>query len=305
MTSFTPSHRHVVPFALLALLAAACSGTSSSGAAADGDGGPDGPSAHDDARGGDDAKGGSGDAAGDDSSTTLDGGQIIDRDAGSPAAVNLGTAGDYVILAKTGISTVPPSVITGDLGVSPVAATAITGFGLTAFASGTYSTSSQVTGKVYASNYAVPTPSNLTTAIGDMATAYTDAAGRAPDVTELGAGNIGGMTLTAGVYRWASSLLIPTDVTLTGSATDVWIFQVAQKLTVDSATNVVLAGGALSKNVFWQVAGSVELGTTAQFEGNILGETAIALKTGASIDGRLLAQTAVTLEGNTVVEPAP
>jgi hypothetical protein len=157
---------------------------------------------------------------------------------------------------------------------------------------------------VYASNYTPPTPSNLTTAIGDMQTAFTDAAGCAASVTGLGAGNIGGMTLAAGVYRWGTGLLIPTDVTLTGSATDVWIFQIAKNLTVSNATHVNLTGGALSKNVFWQVSGSVDLGTTSQFEGTILGQTAIALQTGASINGRLLAQTAVSIEGSTVVEPA-
>ena len=114
-----------------------------------------------------------------------------------------------------------------------------------------------MTGKVYAADYAAPTPSNLTTAIGDMELAFTDAAGRAPDVTELGAGNIGGMTLAPGVYKWGTGLLIPTDVTLTGSATDVWIFQIAQDLTV-AAPRSVLAGGALPKNVFWQVAGRVD-----------------------------------------------
>jgi hypothetical protein len=217
--------------------------------------------------------------------------------------VNLGTAGDYVILAKSGISTVPPSVVTGNIGVSPATATAITGFSLTKDATGVFATSTQVTGKVYASTYSVPTPSNLTTAVSDMQLAFTDAAGRAPDVTELGAGNIGGKTLTPGVYKWSSGLLIPTDVTLNGSATDVWIFQIAKNLTVSSATNVVLSGGAVPKNVFWEVAGSVALGTTVQFEGVILCQTMIALDTGASIDGRLLAQTAVKIESSTVVEP--
>jgi hypothetical protein len=221
----------------------------------------------------------------------------------STAAVNLGTAGDYVILAKSGISTVPPSVVTGNIGVSPATATAITGFSLTKDATGVFATSTQVTGKVYASTYSVPTPSNLTTAVSDMQLAFTDAAGRAPDVTELGAGNIGGKTLTPGVYKWSSGLLIPTDVTLNGSATDVWIFQIAKNLTVSSATNVVLSGGAVPKNVFWEVAGSVALGTTVQFEGVILCQTMIALDTGASIDGRLLAQTAVKIESSTVVEP--
>jgi hypothetical protein len=226
-------------------------------------------------------------------------------DGGSPAAVNLATAGSYVILAKSAISNVPTSAVTGDLGVSPAAASFITGLPLTADSTNVFSTSPQVTGKIYAADYAAPTPSNLTTAVGDMQLAFTDAAGRAPDVTELGAGDIGGMTLTHGVYSWSSGLVIPTSITLSGSATDVWIFQIAQNLTVSSATNVVLAGGASSKNIFWEVAGSVEIGTTAHFEGVILGQTSIALKTGASLDGRLMAQTMVSLDGNTVVQPAP
>jgi len=158
---------------------------------------------------------------------------------------------------------------------------------------------------VYAADYAAPTPSKLTTAVGDMELAFTAAAGRAPDVTELGAGDIGGMTLVPGVYKWGTGLLIPSDVTLTGSATDVWIFQIAQDLTMSSATNVFLDGGALPKNVFWQVAGLVDLGTTAHCEGVVLTQTAITLRTGASINGRLLAQTSVDIDTSTIVEPAP
>ena len=210
-----------------------------------------------------------------------------------------------MILAMSGISTVPTSAITGDLGVSPAAATAITGFPLTADASNVFSTSPQVTGKIYASDFAPPTPSNLTTAISDMQTAFTDAAGRAPKATELGAGDIGGMTLTPGVYKWGTGLLVPTDVTLAGSATDVWVLQIAQGLTLSNAAKVKLSGGALPKNVFWQVSGGAELGTTSHLEGIILCQTAINLHTGASVNGRLFAQTAVTLDGSTVVAPAP
>ena len=223
--------------------------------------------------------------------------------AGTP--VNLRTAGNYVILAESGISTVPPSVVTGDLGVYPMMATAITNFSLMADATNVFATSAQVTGKVYAADYAVPTPANLLLAIGDMGLAYMDAAGRAPDVTELGAGNIGGMTLAPGVYKWGTGVLIPTDLTLNGSSTAVWIFQIAQTLTLSSAVNVHLTGGALSKNVFWQVAASVELGTTSHIEGIVLSGTMINLRTGASIAGRLMAQTAVTLDTSTVTQPAP
>ncbi len=224
---------------------------------------------------------------------------------GAEQAVQLGTAGTFVILAKTGVSTVPPSVITGDVGVSPAAATFLTGFSLTADASNVFSTSPQVTGKIYAPDYTPPSPAKLTTAVLDMELAFTAAAGRAPSATELGAGNIGGMTLTSGVYKWSSGLLIPTNLTLTGSATDVWIFQVAQDLTLSNGIRVVLAGGALSKNIFWQVSGRVELGTTSHCEGVVMSQTSITMATGATINGRLLAQSAVNLDSSTVVQPAP
>jgi hypothetical protein len=228
------------------------------------------------------------------------------QEAGPPestAGVNLRTAGNYAILAKSGISTVPTSAVTGDLGVSPAAASYITGFSLMAAPTNVFSTSPQVTGKIYASDYASPTPANLTSAISDMQLAFTDAAGRAPNFTEAGAGKIGGMTLTPGVYKWGTAVLIPTNVTLAGSATSVWIFQIAQTLTVSSATKVLLSGGALPANVFWQVAGGVDLGTTSHFEGIVLTQTSANLQTGASINGRLLAQTAVTIAGSTVVAP--
>ena len=223
---------------------------------------------------------------------------------GTPATgVALGGAGSFVILAMSGISTVPTSAVTGNLGVSPGAATLVTGFSLTADSTNVFASSPQVTGKVYAADDAAPTPATLTGAVGDMLLAFTDAAGRAPGVTELGAGNIGGMTLGPGVYKWGTGLLIPTDVALTGAATDVWIFQIAQDFTMSSGAKVVLSGGALAKNVLWQVAGLVDLGTTAHCEGTVLSKTAITLHTGASITGRLLAQTAVHLDGNMVVEP--
>ena len=179
------------------------------------------------------------------------------------------------------------------------------GFSLTLDASTEFSSSAQVTGDIYAANYGAPTPAYMTAAVSDMELAFTDAAGRAPDVTELGAGNISGMTLAPGVYRYSSGLLIATDVTLSGPATGVWIFQIAQDLTVSPGADILLAGGALPKNVFWQVSGFVVLGTTAHLEGVVLCQTAITLLQGASVDGRLLAQTAVNIAGSAVIEPAP
>ncbi|MBI2445175.1 DUF3494 domain-containing protein [Candidatus Micrarchaeota archaeon] len=224
--------------------------------------------------------------------------------AAGPAAVNLGSAGSFVILAKSGISTTGTTAITGNIGVSPIDHTAITGFGLIADSSNRFSTSSLVNGSVYASNFAPPTPSAMTTAVSDMETAYTDAAGRTlPDFTELGAGNIGGMTLVPGLYKWGTGVTIPTDVTLSGNSTDVWIFQIAQTLDIASGKQVILSGGAQAQNIFWQVGDQTTIGTTAVFNGNILDQTAIVLNTGATLNGRALSQTAVTLDANSVNAP--
>lgn len=225
-----------------------------------------------------------------------------------PMVVNLGTAKNYVILAKAGIDTVAPSVITGDIAVSPVAAapTGFTGFNPINTAALSYGTASQVTGKLYAADYAVPTPATLTTAVSDMLTAYNDAAGRVgPNYTELGAGDISGKTLAPGLYKWGTGLSINTDVTLNGGPDDVWIFQIAQGITQANGTQVTLTGGALPKNIFWQAADVVAIGTTAHFQGVILAQTSIAANTGSTIDGRLFAQTAVTLKTTTVTQPAP
>jgi hypothetical protein len=227
-----------------------------------------------------------------------------DATAAPRAPVHLGAAGNYAILAKSGISSVPSSIVTGDIGVSPIDATGITGFSLTHGAASPFATSAQVTGKAYAPDYSAPTPVNLTAAIGDMETAYTDAAGRTtPDATELGAGEIGGLTLAPGLYKWGTDVLITTDVTLNGSASDVWIFQIAGKLIQANGKRVILTGGARAENIFWQAFGVVTLGSTTHFEGTILSKTSATLGNGASVNGRLLAQTAVTLNANTITAP--
>jgi hypothetical protein len=209
----------------------------------------------------------------------------------------LRTSANFAILAQSAITNVPTSAVTGDVGLSPATGAAI---GLTC---------AQVTGTIYAVNAAGPLPcsvtdaTRLTAAIGDKGTAYTDAAGRAPDYTELASGNIGGLNLAPATYKWSTPVLIPADVTLTGGPNDVWIFQVAQGMTVASGVKVILAGGALPQNIFWQTFGAAEIGTTAQFKGVILSQTSIAMKTGASIKGRLMAGTAVTLDQNVVTQP--
>lgn len=219
------------------------------------------------------------------------------------AAVKLGAAGNYTILAKSAVSTTGVTAITGNVGLSPAAESFITGFTLSAPPT-TFTTSALVTGHVFASNYAVPTPANLTTAVLNMQTAYTDAAGRSnPDFTELGAGNIQGLTLAPGVYKWGTGVSIPSAVTISGGSNDIWIFQVAQDLTVGNGAIVTLAGGAQAKNIYWQVAGSATLGTTSQMKGIILSQTSIVFNTGATLKGRALAQTAVTMNAATVTAP--
>ena len=215
-----------------------------------------------------------------------------------PGAVYLGLAGDFVILSKAGITNVYKSAVTGDIGTSPITGAAI---GLRC---------TEVKGTIYSVNAAGPLPcrvtnaTRLTIAVGDMQTAYTNAAGRSnPDFLNLGAGNIGGKTLSPGLYKWTSALVIPTNITISGGPTDVWIFQVAGTLKMSSGVKIILSGGALAKNIFWQSADAVTLGTTSHFEGTILGKTGINLQTGASINGRMLAQTAVTLQMNTVIKP--
>lgn len=217
-----------------------------------------------------------------------------------PAPVRLGAAGTFAILSKTGITAVHASPIVGDVGTSPITGAAL------------LLTCSEVSGSIYVVDAAGPSPcartaaTSLTSAVGDMGSAYSDAAGRtSPNFRELGAGEIGGRTLVPGLYKWGTGVSITTNVTLSGGPDDVWIFQVAGTLNQGSGTRVNLAGGALAKNVFWQVAGAVTIGTTAHFEGIVLAKTLIAVKTGASVRGRLLAQTAVTLQMNAITAPAP
>jgi hypothetical protein len=221
----------------------------------------------------------------------------------SPVPINLGTSGNFTILTETGITTTGVTSIIGDIGVSPIAATAITGFGLIKDASNQFSLTPIVTGKVYAADYAAPTPSIMTTAVSDMKTAFTTANGLtypAPKV-QMYAGDISGRTLSPGVYKWSTGVLITsTGVTLSGGPNDVWVFQIAQNLTVNNGAIITLAGGAQAKNIFWVVSGKATLGTTVNFKGVILSKTLISLNTGAKVTGKLLAQTAVTLIANSV-----
>ena len=215
------------------------------------------------------------------------------------SAVNLGAAGNFVILSESGITDVPNSSVTGRVGTSPITGAA------------DHLTCKEVTGRIYSVDAAGPKPcsvmdpSRLTTAVGDMQTAYTAAANRAPNFTNLYSGNLGGRTFAPGVYKWTTNVTIPTNVTLSGGSNAVWIFQIAQNLDIASAKSVILKGGAQPKNIFWQVAGQATLGTTSHFEGIILSKNLIAMNTGATINGRLFAQKAVTLQQNRIVSPQP
>jgi hypothetical protein len=219
--------------------------------------------------------------------------------ATSQAPVELGAAATFTLLSKTGITNVYQSTIVGDVGTSPISGTAM------------LLRCAEVTGNIHVVDAAGPQPcaldsaTLLTAAVGDMGGAYDDAAGRiSPAAVELGAGQIGGLTLAPGIYKWGTDVLVSTDVTLSGSANDVWIFQVAGEFKQAGSTRITLAGGALAKNIFWQVADNVSIGTNAHFEGVVLGKKLIAVKTGASAAGRLLSQTAITLEMNGITEPA-
>jgi hypothetical protein len=226
-----------------------------------------------------------------------------------PAIVNLGTAGNFVILAEAGITTTGTTAIVGDVGISPAADTFMGGFGQF-FPVGitTYKESSLVTGKIYGAgpDYAAPTPGNLTVTVDNMHTALVNALGRAPDLpTELYAGNLTGQTIPPGTYKWGTDVNIdfPGGLTLEGGANSKWIFQIDQDLILGPGAQVFLAGGALPQNIFWAVSGKVTLDTTVDLKGIILSKTQITMKAGATLKGRALAQTNVTLISNAVTQP--
>ena len=143
-----------------------------------------------------------------------------------------------------------------------------------------------------------------------MQTAYTNAAGRTASsaaTTDVGSGTLTSLTFNSvgpvTVYQWGSAVTIPTNLTFNGSATDVFILKVAGTLDMAAAQNVILTGGALGKNIFWQVSGAVTIGANTHFEGIILGQTSITFGNLSSIKGRLLAQSAIVLGATTVVVP--
>jgi hypothetical protein len=243
----------------------------------------------------------------------------VNAAAAREAPVGLLSAKNYVILAKSGISTVPDSSITGDIAVSPIASTAITGFSLTLDSSGEFSTSTQVDGDAFAASYAAPTPAILTSAVGDMEAAYTDAAGRPNDDAariNLGGGILGGdfggvdNELTPGVYTFATDVTISDTVYFRGSGyrrgqgdSDVFIIQVTGNLLIDAGFNVELTNGALASNIIWQIAGNVNVMAGSHLEGILLVKTDVTFVTGSSLNGRVLSQTACNLQMATITEP--
>ncbi|MFP3965169.1 ice-binding family protein [Actinomadura fulvescens] len=224
----------------------------------------------------------------------------------NPNPVNLGAASNYAVLASAGISTTGVTTITGNMGIYPAAASSVTGFGLILDPSGTFSISPTVVGRVYAADYAPPTPANLLTGVNNEVTAYNDAAGRAPadSLNYLAGAVTGPQTLTRGLYKWTTAVTVSGTITLNGGVNDVFIFQVADTLNFTGSANIVLTGGARACNVIWQSANQVTLAGGAQSKGVILGKKAIVGQSGAKLaPGRALAQTAVTMIANTVQAP--
>lgn len=207
----------------------------------------------------------------------------------SQASVALRSAGNLAVLAGSTVTSTGATSVTGDLGVSP--GTAVTGF---------------PPGILVGAQHAGDPASAQ--AIGDLTTAYNDAAGRTLCAVTV-AGNLGGQTLVPGLYKSTSSLEITSgDLTLDarGDPAAVFIFQMASTLTTTSARQVILRGGARAGNVFWQVGSSATLGTASVFQGTIMADQAITLGTGATLNGRVLARIAgVSLDSNTVVMRAP
>jgi hypothetical protein len=222
--------------------------------------------------------------------------------------VVLGGTSRFAVLAGYAITNVPASDITGDVGISPSAESFLTGFAQTD-ATG-YATSAQVHGSIFAADMASPTPAMMTAAMGDLTIAYLDAAGRTPVPTgpflDPGAGDLAGLNLAPGLYKFSGAATATTDFTLTGSADAVWIFQISTSLIVSNGVHLNLAGGAKPENIFWQVGTQATLGTTVVFAGTIMADASITMNNGATLDGRALAFSGtVALDQNIIAVPVP
>lgn len=222
--------------------------------------------------------------------------------AAGPAPVNLGTAGNFAILAQSAVTSVPTSIITGNVGLHPAAGSFYV-----------LSCPEVVSGTIYSTSAGGPLcevvdSTSLNIAVNDKLAAYNDAAGRAQGVgpnLNLNGGTLNGDNLAPGTYTWNTpgDVTITGDITLTGTATDVWIFQISGTLNIDANKKIILAGGAQASNIFWQVADVVTLQAGSIFNGNILGASTIRMQNGATLNGRALSKTDVTLIASTVTKP--
>ncbi|WP_341956435.1 ice-binding family protein [Microbacterium sp. LWH13-1.2] len=196
--------------------------------------------------------------------------------------IDLGTAAPFAVLASSTVTNTGPSVIGGDVGLSP--GTSITGI-----------PPAVVNGTVHA------TDAVAAEAQADLTTAYGVAAGLTPMASGLG--DLTGASLTPGVYA-GDTLSVTGQLTLAGTAESVWIFQAASTLTIGSGAIVTVTGGASACNVFWQVGSSATIGSGAQFVGTVMADISVTAQTAATITGRLLARTgAVTLDTDTLTAP--
>lgn len=212
---------------------------------------------------------------------------VIPVQTTTQSTITLAGASNLAVLAGSSITSTGATTITGDLGLSP-------GSSVGGFPPGILNGTQHI-------NDVTSNQAKL-----DLTAAYNDAAGRtSTDIVTL-SGNIGGLTLTPGLYKSTSSLAISSgDLTFDakGNANAVFIIQIATTLTTTSGRKVILSGGALASNIFWQVGSSATFGTTSVFKGTVLAMQSITFNTGATLDGRGLARTgAVTMAGNTIVK---
>lgn len=220
-------------------------------------------------------------------------------------------AGNFAAFAATGITDAPPaSTITGSIGNSgngssiTVACANVVGVDANGAANKIYDDDATFGDAACR----LTAPATVLAAQGGMTGAYTDAAGRTAGVgpaLNIEAGAVTTQTLAPGVYTWTSAMTMTGDLTLSGGADDVWIFQIAGTFDLTPGSRILLTGGAKAKNIFWQASGVITLNTTSRFEGTALGQTLIATKAGAVVNGRLLAQTQVTLINTVLTVPAP
>lgn len=209
--------------------------------------------------------------------------------AAQAAPVGLGTADPFVVLGGTKVTNVGPSVLNGNLGISP--GTELEGFGLPAVINGSTHATDEVAAQAQL----------------DLTTAYDAAAGQPVlPANDLSGEDLGGLKLSPGTYRYNAAALLTGALTLDaeGDPNAEFVFQIGSQLTTESASSVVLVNGASPCNVYWQVGSSAELGTTTSFQGTLMALTSISLNSQATVVGRMLARNGqVSLIENTLTRP--